>query len=86
MTYDRAWEGAAYSGSSIYISQDYANLGTIGWNNGIRTTVFMSVNDGAGTFHHDAGHTGTVYSFSAGQSVSNVGSAHNDKFSSIRRD
>ncbi len=68
----------------MYLSQDYAQLSSIGWNDQISS--FQSVNAGAGTFHHDVQMTGLAYPFCCGQIVDNVGSAHNDKFSSVERD
>jgi hypothetical protein len=81
VSYVRIWEHAEREGASIYLSADYANLGTIGWND--RITSLRSVNGGAGTFYHDEQMHGTPYGFCCNEIVDNVGGAHNDRFSSV---
>ena len=75
------YDNANYSGGSIYLSQDYADLGTIGWND--RITSFKVVNGGSGVFRWDAGPGGASYSFCCGSQVSNIGSTWNDQISAV---
>jgi hypothetical protein len=82
VNYVRIWEDAGQDGASMYLSQDYANLGSIYWND--RITSFKALNGESGVFHHDVGYE-TPYSFCCNQSVNKVGSTHNDKFSSVER-
>ncbi len=84
VSYVRVWEHADREGASMYLSQDYANLGSVGWND--RISSLRSVNGGAGTFYHDAQMQGPQYGFCCDEIVENVGSSHNDKFSSVERE
>jgi hypothetical protein len=81
VSYARIWEDIGREGASMYLSADYANLGTIGWND--RISSFRSVNGLSGTFYHDDQMRGTVYPFCCNEIVENVGSAHNDRFISV---
>jgi hypothetical protein len=73
----------SYGGPSAYLSQNYANLGVIGWND--RITSFKALNSQSGHFAEHANNGGAWYSFCCNQQVLNVGSAWNDKFSSVYR-
>ena len=81
VAYVHVYENAGYLGASMYLSQDYANLGTIGWND--RITSFKVVNGGSGVFRRDAGPGGASYSFCCGSQVSNIGSTWNDQISAV---
>lgn len=83
VSYVRVWEHADRQGASMYVSADYTNLGSIGWND--RISAFRSVNAGAGKFYHDSYMSGMHYAFCCGVVVENVGSTHNDKFTSVER-
>lgn len=83
VSYVRIFEHVARQGASMYVSADYTNLGSIGWND--RISSFQSVNGGAGRFYHDSNMTGLYYTFCCGAIVENVGSTHNDKFTSVER-
>jgi hypothetical protein len=81
VAYVRVYEHSHYEGASIHLSISYANLATIGWND--RISSYKSVNGGAGTFWHDAYQDGTDDDFCCNTNVANVGSTHNDRFSSV---
>jgi hypothetical protein len=83
VSYVRILEHVDRQGASMYVSQDYTHLGSIGWND--RISSFQSVNGGAGRFYHDSYMSGLYYTFCCGVIVENVGSTHNDKFSSVER-
>jgi len=82
VTYVRIWEHESYAGSSAYLSNNYADLGTIGWNDKI--TSFKSFNAQSGAFYEHNSYAGLVYSFCCNTSVWNVGGSYNDRFSSVR--
>jgi len=71
-----------YGGASMNVSQDYATLGTIGWND--RISSFRARNSETGTFWTDWFYSGQSFSFCCNTSVSNLGSWANT-FSSIIR-
>jgi hypothetical protein len=79
--YVRIFEHASFNGASMYLSASYADLSVIGWND--RITSFKPLNGGSGTFWHHAGQEGTAHAFCCATNVANVGSAHNDRFSSV---
>lgn len=81
VAYVRVYEDANYGGGSAYLSQDYTNLGTIGWND--RITSFKVLNGGSGTFREHAGPAGASYGFCCAQQVSNIGSTWNDAISAV---
>ena len=83
VSYVRIFEHVDRQGASMYVSADYTNLGSIGWND--RISSFQSVNGGAGKFYHDAQMYGVYYTFCCGVIVGYVGSTHNDKFTSVER-
>jgi hypothetical protein len=83
VSYVRIFEHVDRQGASMYVAQDYTNLGSIGWND--RISAFRSVNAGAGKFYHDSYMSGMHYAFCCGVVVENVGSTHNDKFTSVER-
>jgi len=72
-----------YGGAYAYLSQNYANLGTIGWND--RITSFKSLNGETGRFYEHQNGGGAYYSFCCNQQVSNVGQTWNDRITSVYR-
>jgi len=64
------------------VSQDYAALSAIGWND--RISSFRGRNSETGQFWTDWFYGGTWYAFCCNTSVSNLGS-FNNTFSSIQR-
>lgn len=83
VSYVIVWENASYGGTSLVVSQDYASLTFIGWND--RISSFKAQNGETGSFHWDWFYGGgTPYTFCCNQNVSNLGT-WNDNISSIRR-
>jgi hypothetical protein len=78
-----AWEHADYNGSSRAMSIDYANLGSIGWND--RITSFKSFG-ATGRFWQHSPWDGWSYGFGGSTRVSNVGPTYNDAFSGLELD
>lgn len=78
--YVTAYANQGFSGASVSLAHDYADLGAIGWNN--RISSFISHGAG-GAFYDLTSYYGTPYYFGATTSVSYVGGAYNDTFSSI---
>jgi hypothetical protein len=72
----------AYAGSYMYVSQDYAILAFIGWND--RIGSFKAQNHESGLFYTDWLYGGSTYSFCCNQNVASLGSFDNT-FSSVRR-
>jgi hypothetical protein len=75
-----AYENGNYTSPSRTISQSYAYLGDIGFNDKISS--FKSYG-ATGRFMEHAPSGGLVYSFSGSTWVSYVGDTYNDKFSSV---
>jgi hypothetical protein len=48
VTYVRVWDLTWYAGASMFISQNYSNLGTIGWND--RISSYAAQNGESGEF------------------------------------
>jgi hypothetical protein len=71
-----------YNGVSMNVSQDYATLATIGWNDKISS--FKGRNSETGLFFQDWFYTGTWYAFCCNTQVSNLGN-YSNTFSSIER-
>jgi hypothetical protein len=83
LPYVRIFQDASFTGPWTDLSQNYDNLGSIGWND--RISSIKSLNSTAGNFWTDAVHSGWLYSFAAGAWVYYVGDAWNDHFSSVYR-
>ena len=78
--YVQIYQDAWFGGPSMVVSQDYAVLATLGWND--RISSFKGKNFQTGTFYTDWFAGGTAYGFCCNQQVSSLG-AYNDTFSSI---
>ena len=76
-----AYQDASFLGASVVLSQDYSNLGSIGWND--RISSYKVYTPLTGYFYGDAGYTGGMTSFCCNSQVSYVGDARNDSFSSF---
>ena len=81
--YVRIFADAGFAGSSAYLSVNYSNLSSIGWND--RISSFYGMNTARGEFREHEGYGGFTYGFCCNQQVSYVGDSYNDKFSSVRR-
>jgi hypothetical protein len=73
----------SYGGAYAYLSQNYSNLGSIGWND--RITSFKALNGEDGRFYEHESAGGGSYTFCCNQQVSNVGQAWNDRITSVYR-
>ena len=82
-SYVRIFADANFAGSSAYLSVNYSNLGSIGWND--RISSFYGLSSARGEFREHVDYAGFTYGFCCNQQVSYVGDAYNDKFSSARR-
>ncbi len=71
-----------FGGASMNVSQDYATLATIGWND--RISSFRGRNSETGMFWTDWFYSGTWYAFCCNTSVANL-NGFNNTFSSIER-
>jgi hypothetical protein len=80
--YVQVFEHENYGGPSFSVATAVSNLGTLGWND--RITSFKSLNGGRPRFFEHTGYGGTWWQWPAGASVPNVGSAANDRFSSVK--
>jgi hypothetical protein len=80
--YVTIYDYSAFSGPYMHVSQDYATLSTVGWND--RITSFKARNSETGNFYVDWFYTGTWYAFCCNTQVANLGSFSNT-FSSIFR-
>jgi hypothetical protein len=71
-----------FNGAFMNISQDYAALSTIGWND--RVSSFKARNSETGTFYTDWFYSGSFWGFCCNSQLSSLGS-FNNTFSSIIR-
>jgi hypothetical protein len=77
-----AWSGNSYSGSSVTLTQNYSNLGTIGWNDRISSyKVYTSL---SGAFYEHTSYTGLVQTYCCNAQVAYVGDTRNNTFSSFK--
>lgn len=76
-----AYAAISYGGSSVVLSQSYANLGSIGWNDVISSyRVFTNLTGG---FYRNTSYGGGIQYFCCFTNVSYVGDSFNDTFSSF---
>lgn len=75
------WADPTYAGASAVLSQDYANLGTIGWNDRISSYKVYTTYTGA--FYDQANYQGLTQYYCCFSQVSYVGAQYNDIFSSF---
>jgi len=80
--YVTVYDGTNYSGAYMNVSQDYATLSTIGWND--RISSFKARNSETGTLFADWFFTGTWWAFCCNTQVANLGS-YSNTFSSLQR-
>ena len=80
--YVTVYDGTGYSGSFMNISQDYATLSTIGWND--RISSFKGRNGETGTFYTDWFYSGSFWAFCCNSQLASLGS-YNNTFTSILR-
>ena len=80
--YVTIFDGTAYSGAYMNVSQDYSVLSLIGWND--RISSFKARNGETGTFYVDWFYGGSFWAFCCNSQLSSLGS-YNNSFSSIIR-
>jgi hypothetical protein len=78
----RVFEHASYNGASAYLSQNYSDLGSIGWND--RISSYRVLNGGSGTFHQPVSYSGIQLGFCCNDNVSSLSATYNDQFSSVQ--
>ena len=83
VSYVRVFEFASYAGHSAYLSQDYAVLGDIGWND--RISSYWALNSETGAFYTDTVYSGTIDYFCCNQSVGSLSSTFDNRISSVKR-
>jgi hypothetical protein len=76
-----AYAAISYGGSSVVLSKNYANLGTIGWTNIISSyKVFTNL---TGAFYQNTSYGGGTQLYCCFTDVAYVGDLFNDTFSSF---
>lgn len=75
------WADPSYAGASAVLSHDYANLGSIGWNDRISSYKVYTTYTGA--FYDQANYQGLTQYYCCFSQVSYVGAQYNDIFSSF---
>jgi len=80
--YVTIFDGTTYTGASMNVSQDYAVLAAIGWND--RISSIKGRNSETGMFWTDWFYSGTWYAFCCNTQVPNLGALSNT-FSSVQR-
>ena len=82
VSYVTIYDYASFAGTYMHVSQDYATLMTVGWND--RVSSFRARNSESGKFNADWFHTGALWLFCCNAQVPSLG-AHDNTFSSVRR-
>jgi hypothetical protein len=77
------YDGATQTGASMYVSQNYDALFTIGWND--RISSYQGLNSASGTFWTDWFASGTARNFCCNTSVLSLPSNLDNAFSSSYR-
>jgi hypothetical protein len=77
------YDGAIQSGASMYVSQNYDALFSIGWND--RISSYQALNNASGTFWTDWFSSGTARNFCCNASVLTLPSNLDNAFSSVYR-
>jgi hypothetical protein len=80
--YVTVWDQAGFFGGSMSISQDYASLLTIGWND--RISSFKARNSQTGRFTVDWFFGGSSWPFCCNSQLSSLG-AYDNTFSAVQR-
>jgi hypothetical protein len=80
LTYVAIFDYPLYSGSAMYVSQNYPVLALIGWND--RVSSFIDENGVTGRFHTDWFYSGLTFAFCCNQWVASLGS-YDNTFSSV---
>ncbi len=82
VNYVTIYDQANYFGTYMHVSQDYASLLTIGWND--KVSSFRGRNSESGRFWTDWFNGGTSWSFCCNTNVGSLG-LYNNTFSSVHR-
>jgi hypothetical protein len=77
------YDGATQTGASMYVSQNYDALFTIGWND--RISSYQGLNGASGTFWTDWFASGTARNFCCNATVLSLPSNLDNAFSSVYR-
>jgi hypothetical protein len=77
------YDGATHTGASMYVSQNYDALFSIGWND--RISSYQGLNSGSGTFWTDWYSSGTARNFCCNTSILSLPSGLDNAFSSVYR-
>ena len=77
------YDGSIQSGASMYVSQNYDALVSIGWND--RISSYQALNSASGTFWTDWYSSGTARNFCCNASVLTLPSNLDNAFSSVYR-
>ncbi len=77
------YSGVSYSGSYMYVSQDYDTLVVVAWNDRIRS--YRSLNGAAGVFWTDWYRTGYNLNFCCGSSATSLSSTFDRQITSVYR-
>lgn len=76
-----AWDYLGFAGSSVFLSQDYPYLSSLGWNDKISS--YKAYMTRTGYFFQHAQYAGGVQAFCCNAEVTNVGATFNNAFSSL---
>jgi hypothetical protein len=82
VTYVTIWDGSGFTGPFMNVSQDYASLLTIGWNDAVSS--FKVRNSETGRFTSDWFYGGSSWWFCCNSTFSTLG-AWNNTFSAVQR-
>jgi hypothetical protein len=82
VTYVTIYDFTGYWGSYMHVSQDYAALSSIGWNDEVSS--YIARNWETGSFYTDWFYSGTQWNFCCNSSVYDLG-GYSNTFSSVKR-
>jgi hypothetical protein len=80
--YVTIYDAAGFGGAWMHVSQDYAGLWSIGWND--RISSFKGRNGESGRFWTDWYYSGSYWAFCCNQQLASLGS-YDNTFSSVLR-
>jgi len=83
LSYIRVFDWTWYAGAYIYLSQDYSDLGAIGWND--RISSYTGSNDETSALFVDTYHQGAGIIVCCNNIASTLSSTYDNKISSTER-
>lgn len=81
--YVKIYDYTYYAGLTMYVSQSYPLLSSIGWDN--RISSYIAINGGAGYFYLNTYYSGQYFTFCCGDRSAALNGTFNNTISSLER-